>query len=81
LLTQLFILELAHHPEYLLAHGFAVLDPICQTHTDAAAKVIFTPGNLVQPAAASTAAWADKPEAPPSRRHYGAGEFNGNREL
>jgi hypothetical protein len=76
LLTPLFIQELAHHPEYLLAHGFPVLDPICQTQADAATEVTLTPVHRVQPAAPPPAAWTDKPRSPPACRHYRASEVN-----
>jgi hypothetical protein len=73
--------QLSEHPEYPVALGFLVLDPVGQAHADSAEKVTRTPVHLIQPAAPPPAAWADQPEALPSRRHSGTGEFNGNREL
>jgi hypothetical protein len=76
-----FVHELPHHTNSPSARGFPVLDRVSQPEAETAAKVVFTPSNLVQPAAPPPAGWADKPQAPPSRRHDGAGEFNRDGEL
>jgi hypothetical protein len=73
--------QLSEHPEYPVALGFLVLDPVSQAEAESAAKVTHTLISLIQPAAPPPAARTDQPEATPSRRHSGTGEFNADREL
>jgi hypothetical protein len=73
--------EFSQHPENPVALGFLVLDPVSQPEADSAAKVTRTLVSLIKPAAPPPAAWTDEPEALPSRRHSGTGEFNADREL